>query len=190
MPDTESPQPGNVTQLLRAVRSGNDAALEQVLELMYEDLRALAQRQLGKEYVTRSLEPTALVHETFLKLARGARVKATDRAHFLALAAKAMRQVLVDRARRRTAAKRDDGWKTVTLTDMISTQGLGADDLLALDDAIARLDERQRQIVECRFFGGMDDAEIAAVLGVTDRTVRREWTKARASLNRTLYGGD
>ena len=102
-----------------------------------------------------------------------------------------MRQVLVDRARRRTAAKRggEEAWVQVTLTSEAGpTRDFDAEDLVVLDDALERLDPRQRQIVECRFFGGMDDAEIAAALGVTDRTVRREWVKARAWLNRTLYG--
>jgi RNA polymerase sigma factor (TIGR02999 family) len=98
-----------------------------------------------------------------------------------------MRQVLVDHARRRNAAKREDAWKAVTLTDAGPESGLDADELLALNDALDRLEPRQRQVVECRFFAGMDDGEIAAVLGVTDRTVRREWTKARARLNKVLY---
>jgi RNA polymerase sigma factor (TIGR02999 family) len=182
----ESNQPGNVTQLLRAVRGGNEAALDQVLELMYDELRALAQRQLSKEFQARSLDPTALVHEAYLKLARASSLNAADRTHFLSLAAKAMRQVLVDHARRRSAAKRDDAWKVVTLTDMVATSGLDTEDMLALDDALARLDDRQRRIVECRFFGGMDDAEIAAVLGVTERTVRRDWVKARELLGKAL----
>lgn len=185
--------PGEVTVLLRELRGGNGAVLERVLTLIYDDLRALARRQLQREYQARTLEPTALVHEAYLKLVRGTRVDATDRAHFLAIAAHAMRQVLVDRARRRTAAKRggegDDAWKQVTLTDAGGSEGgLDAEELIALDDALERLDERQRKIVECRFFAGMDDREIAEVLGVTDRTVRREWVKARAHLNRALYG--
>jgi len=117
----------------------------------------------------------------------GAKVDASDRAHLLAIASRAMRQVLVDRARRRTAAKRADAWKQVTLSNAGVPDGLDAEELLSLDVALARLDPRQRQIVECRFFGGMSDEEIAASLGVTDRTVRREWTKARAKLNRALY---
>jgi RNA polymerase sigma factor (TIGR02999 family) len=98
-----------------------------------------------------------------------------------------MRQVLVDHARRRLTAKREDAWKQVTLTDAGPAGGLSSDELIALNDALERLDPRQRRIVECRFFGGMDDIEIAAALGVTDRTVRREWVKARAYLNRALY---
>lgn len=182
-----SPAPGEVTRLLRGARDGDEAALESVLTLMYDDLRMLARRRLGREFHARTLEPTALVHEAYLKMMGGATVDASDRAHLLALASRAMRQVLVDRARRRTAAKRADAWKQVTLTDAGTPDGLDAEELLSLDDALARLEPRQRQIVECRFFGGMTDEEIAASLGVTDRTVRREWTKARAKLNRALY---
>jgi RNA polymerase sigma factor (TIGR02999 family) len=177
---------GDVTRLLRDVRNGDGAAIERVLSLVYDDLREVARNQLRREYQARTIEPTALVHEAYLKLVRGT-VDATDRAHFLALAARAMRQVLIDHARHRNAAKREDAWKAVTLTDAGPEGGLDADELLALNDAMERLEPRQRQVVEYRFFAGMDDGEIAAVLGVTDRTVRREWTKARARLNKVLY---
>jgi RNA polymerase sigma factor (TIGR02999 family) len=183
---------GEVTRLLRDVRQGDGAAFERILAIMYDDLRTVARKQLRREYQSPTLEPTALVHEAYLKMVGGTHVDAEDRAHLLALAARAMRQVLVDRARRRAAEKRggEDGWMNVTLTDGAGpTDGLAADELVALDDALAQLEPRQRQIVECRFFGGMEDREIAAALGVTDRTVRREWVKARARLNHALYGG-
>ena len=180
--------PGEVTRLLPAVRSGNREALDQVLALIYDDLRTLARIQLQREYQSRTLDPTALVHEAYLKMVGGTKIDATDRAHLLALAARAMRQVLVDHARRRRTAKREDAWKQVTLTDASPTGGMSPEELIALDDALERLEPRQRQIVECRFFAGMDDEEIARVLGVTDRTVRREWVKARARLNKALYG--
>jgi len=193
MPDESATAPGEVTKLLRDAREGDHAALDQVLVLIYDDLRALARSQLRREYQERTLEPTALVHEAYLKMVRGARLQASDRSHFLALAAHAMRQVLVDHARRRTAAKREgaEQWRPITLGDVegkVSRPDLAPEDLLALDDALERLEPRQRRIVECRFFGGMTDEEIAAALGVTDRTVRREWVKARAWLNRALYG--
>lgn len=188
MGELQALAPGEVTRLLHRMRGGDAAALAQVLALIYDDLRALARSQLRREYQERTLEPTALVHEAYLKLVRGASVVAADRSHLFALAAHAMRQVLVDHARRRTAAKRDDAWRQVTLTDAGPADGLGAEEMLALDDALERLEERQRRIVECRFFAGMSDEEIATALGVTDRTVRREWVKARAWLNRALYG--
>ena len=180
---------GEVTKLLRAAREGDNAAMERALGLVYDDLRLLARRKLAKEYQERTLEPTGLVHEAYLKMTGGA-VEAKDRAHFFALAANAMRQVLVDHARKRLAGKREDAWKQVTLTDHRQSDGVDAEELIALDDALSRLDERQRKIVECRFFAGMEESEIAAALGVTDRTVRREWAKARARLNLALYGSD
>lgn len=186
--DAPAPEPGEVTRLLRDVRKGDRAALDRVLAYIYDDLRALARRQLRREYQERTLEPTGLVHEAYLKLVGGNAVEATDRSHLLALAAHAMRQVLVDNARRRTPAKRRDAMRQVTLTDAVESRDISPEDLIALDDALAHLDPRQRQVVECRFFGGMSDVEIASVLGVTDRTVRREWIKARAWLNRELYG--
>ena len=188
MPNDHVAEPGEVTQLLREVRGGDRSALERILAFIYDDLRALARHQLRREHQSRTLEPTALVHEAYLKMFRGAGVEARDRAHFLALAAHAMRQVLVDNARHRMAAKREDAWKQVTLTDASESKDVSPEDLLALDDALERLDPRQRQVVECRFFAGMSDLEIAAALGVTDRTVRREWVKARAWLNRYMYG--
>jgi RNA polymerase sigma factor (TIGR02999 family) len=133
-----------------------------------------------------AVQPTTLVHEAYLKLA-GSAPRAENRVHLLAIAAHAMRQVLVDHARERRAAKRGPEWLRTTLTDGVSTTNLDADALLALDDALERLDPRQRQVVECRFFAGLDDAEIADALGVTTRTVRRDWVKARAWLYRTLY---
>src|SRR5262249_26382662 len=109
--------PGEGTRLLRDAAAGNGSAVERVLTLIYEDLRVSARKQLRREHQSRTLEPTALVHEAYLKIVRGTRVDATDRAHLLALAARAMRQVLVDHARRRAAAKREGAWKQVTLTD-------------------------------------------------------------------------
>jgi RNA polymerase sigma factor (TIGR02999 family) len=180
--------PGDVTRLLAEARAGDRSALDRVIPLVYEDLRRLARRQLAREHGARSVNPTTLVHEAYLKLAGNA-PRAADRAHLLAIAAHAMRQVLVDQARARRAAKRGPGWASTTLTDGAWVATLDPEALLALDDALERLDPRQRQVVECRFFGGMDDAEIAEALGVTDRTVRRDWVKARAWLNRWLHDG-
>ena len=178
---------GEVTRLLLAAREGEGDALDRLLPLVYDDLRRLARRQLGFEYVERTLDPTALVHESYLKLGRPA-LAARDRAHFLAIAARAMRQVLVDQARDRKAAKRGGGaWERTTLTDGAWAAELDADGMLALDDALGRLDPRQRQVVECRFFGGMEEQEIAAALGISERTVHRDWLKARAWLYRYFY---
>ncbi|HEX3275643.1 MAG TPA: ECF-type sigma factor [Gemmatimonadales bacterium] len=179
--------PGDVTRLLHAAHSGEADALERLFPLVYDDLRRLARRQLGYEYVERTLNPTALVHESFLKLGRPA-MAARDKAHFLAIAARAMRQVLVDQARDRKSAKRGGGgWERTTLTDGAWAGEFDHDGVLALDDALGRLEPRQRQVVECRFFGGMEEQEIAAALGVSERTVHRDWIKARAWLYRYFY---
>ncbi len=176
-----------VTGLLRSARDGEPAALDRLVPLLYEDLRRLARRQLGHEYGERTLNPTALVHESYLKLGTGI-LAARDRAHFLAIAARAMRQVLVDHARDRKAAKRGGGlWERTTLTDGAWVKEFDPDGVLVLDEALAALEPRQRQVVECRFFGGMEEGEIAVALGVSERTVHRDWMKARAWLYRYFY---
>ncbi len=178
--------PGDVTRLLEAVRGGERNALDRLLPIVYEELRVVAGRQLGRERPDHTLHATALVHEAYVKLAGGG-VDAVDRAHFLAIAARAMRQVLVDHARRRMAAKRGGDWAVTTLSDGHNPVDFRPEEMLALDRALERLEPRQRQVVEYRFFAGMEEAEIAAVLGVSERTVRRDWVKARAWLYKELY---
>ncbi len=178
---------GEVTQLLHAVRRGEREALDQLLPLVYDELRLLARRQLNREHAPRTLHATGLVHEAYLKLAAGGSVEATDRAHFLAIAARAMRQVLVDHARRRRAVRRGAEWAAITLTEGIQGSEFDPDEILSLNEALEQLEPRQRQVVECRFFAGMEEQEIAAALGLSERTVRRDWVKARAWLYRLLY---
>jgi RNA polymerase sigma factor (TIGR02999 family) len=178
---------GEVTRLLQRARGGDPAALELLVPLVYQDLRRLARLQLGHEYGERTLNATALVHESYLKLGAGA-LAATDRPHFLAIAARAMRQVLVDHARDRKAAKRGGGaWEPITLSDGAWVREFDPQTVLELDEAIGTLEPRQRQVVECRFFGGMEEQEIAVALGVSERTVHRDWMKARAWLYRYFY---
>ena len=185
--DTPQLDVGEVTRLLQAAHAGQPAAIDQLIPLVYQDLRRLAQRQLGREYAERTLDATALVHESYLKLG-GAALAARDRAHFLAIASRAMRQVLVDKARDRKAAKRGGGvWERTTLTDGAWAAEFDPDGMLALDEALGELEPRQRQVVECRFFGGMEEQEIATALGVSERTVHRDWVKARAWLYRYFY---
>jgi RNA polymerase sigma factor (TIGR02999 family) len=179
--------PGEVTRLLEAAEAGDSSALDRLVPLIYEDLRRVAHRQLDREGGGHTLQTTALIHEAYLKLAGSGSVSASSRAHFLAIAARAMRQVLVDYARRRKAAKRGGGVISVTLGDEAQPADASAEDLLALDEALEQLDPRQRQVIECRFFGGMEEKDIAAVLGVSERTVRRDWVKARAWLYQSLY---
>jgi RNA polymerase sigma factor (TIGR02999 family) len=177
-----------VTQLLAAVRGGNREALDELLPHVYDELRAVARAQYARlGGGDPALQATALVHEAWFKLARGGALAVSDRAHFLAIAATAMRQVLVDHARAVMSKKRGGGWHQVTLTAGASSYQLNPEDMIALDRALDTLDERQRQIVECRYFAGMEEAEIAEALGVSDRTVRREWVKARAWLHSALY---
>lgn len=183
----DAPADGDVTRLLAAIRSGDAGAIDRIVPLVYDDLRRLARAQLRREHGPVTLEPTALVHEAYFKLA-GSRLQAADRAQLLAIAARVMRQVLVDHARQRNAAKRGGGVASITLTDNVWRGDLPLDEVLALDAALAELDPRQRKVVECRFFGGMEESEIASALGVAERTVRRDWIKARAWLYQRLYG--
>jgi len=178
---------GEVTRLLEAAVGGDQDALDRLVPLVYDDLRRLAHRQLGREGGGHTLQTTGLVHEAYLKLAGGAGIGAANRAHFLAIAARAMRQVLVDYARRRKAEKRGGGVVNVTLNDGDQGMDVSSDDLLALDDILGQLEARQRQVVELRFFGGLEEKDIAEALGVSERTVRRDWVKARAWLYRALY---
>ncbi len=180
---------GEVTRLLRAARSGDREAFDQLLSRLYDELRNVARWQLRREAAGHTLNTTALVHEAYLKLV-GQEVDWRDRAHFRAVAARAMRQVLVDHARRRGAVKRGGDWQRTTLDDERLPVEVGHDQLIALNDALERLeslDTRLRQVVECRFFGAMTEAEVAEVLGVTVRTVQRDWVKARAWLYKELY---
>lgn len=180
--------PGEVTRLLAAARAGDDDALQRVVPLVYEDLRALARRQLRRENAGHTLGATALVHESYMRLVGSAARGASDRGHFLAIAARSMRQVLVDHARRIASRKRGGDWQRTTLGgDEAGALELDPEELIALDDALSKLEPRQRQIVECRFFGGMEESEIAQALGLSERTVRRDWVKARAWLYATLY---
>jgi RNA polymerase sigma factor (TIGR02999 family) len=180
--------PGSeVTRLLHSVRAGDRAALDRLLPLVYDELRRIARAELSRHHDPPTLQATGLVHDVYLKLVGSAGgIDAESRAHFLAIAARGMRQVLVDQARRRNAQKRGGGLAHATLGDGDQPVDVRADELLALDEALQQLDPRQRQIVECRYFGGMEETEIAAALGVSTRTVRRDWVKARAWLVRAL----
>jgi len=181
---------GQVTQLLAALRDGDSSALDRLFPLVYEELRRAARAQLAREKPGHTLQPTALVHEAFLKLVGRSAGDIQDRTHFVALAARAMRQILVDHARRRRAAKRGAGEAPLTLTNSDVGFELPIDELISLDDALdklAALNPRLRQVAELRFFGGLSEEEIAKHLDVTTRTVQRDWAKARAFLYTELY---
>jgi RNA polymerase sigma factor (TIGR02999 family) len=179
--------PGDVTVLLREARRGDEAALDRVLPLIYEELRRLAGRKIRAEANGHTLHATELVHEAYLKLSSSGRMEAENRPHLMAMASRAMRQLLVDHARSRKAQKRGGEWKRTTLADGPIVLETSPEELLALEDALSELEERQRQVVECRFFGGMEEVEIAEALGISERTVRRDWVKARAWLYARLY---
>lgn len=181
--------PGEVTGLLERAGAGDRDAVDRLLPLVYEELRRRARGQLRRGSRDATLPATALVHEAYVKLAGGGAIQAESRAHFVAIASRAMRQVLVDRARARGSRKRGGGWTPVTLMDGHQAMDFDPAGMLALNEAIEGLEPRQRQVVEARFFGGLDEVEIAAVLGVSERTVRRDWVKARAWLVRALAHG-
>jgi RNA polymerase sigma factor (TIGR02999 family) len=163
--------------------------MEELFGAIYGELRILARRQVARLSPGQTLSPTALVHEAYMKLADASGGRLHDEQHFRALAARAMRQIIIDYQRRRHADKRDPGLPPITLSDVPLAAVASADDLLALDEALTQLealDERQARIVEMRFFAGLDVEEVAATLGVSERTVKREWQKARAFLFATL----
>lgn len=190
---TSDPRLGEVTRLLHLVRDGDKEAFDHLLPLVYEELRRIARRQLRRERQQHTLQPTGLVHEAYLKLVDQAAVAWQGRAHFLGVAARAMRQILVDYARRRNAGKRGGDWVQTTLTHRDLGIDMPLEELISLDAALDRLDEldpKLRQVVEYRFFAGMTEEEIAEVQGVTTRTVQRAWAKARAWLYKELYPED
>ena len=169
--------------------SNQPESLDELVSIAYQEMRAIAHRRLRALAPGGTLSTTALVHETYLKLADASRPAAHDRAHFLAIASLAMRHVLVDRARERNALKRGGIRQRVTLDDVELAVDADADVLLQLDEALTSLaafEPRLAQVVECRFFGGLTDAETAGALGLTTRTVQRDWVKARVLLRRAL----
>jgi RNA polymerase sigma factor (TIGR02999 family) len=184
--------PGTGGDVLSALRSGQRDSLDRLVALVYQELRVIAHRRLGRHrragQKESTLATTALVNEAYLKLVDQSQARWTDRAHFLALAAVAMRHILIDRAKARVAQKRGGDRPALTLDE-----GVIADDspeaLLDINEALERLaeiDPRLARVVEYRFFGGLSEEEIAEVLGVTRRTVQRDWTKARMLLRREL----
>jgi RNA polymerase sigma factor (TIGR02999 family) len=187
---TEEPA-HDVTELLLAYRDGDREAFGQMLPMVYDDLRRIARRQLGRSIPNQTLDTTSLVHESFLKMVDQKRIDWQDRAHFLAIAARAMRQVIITYARRRGAAKRGAGSIHETLDEGRIAVADQAEQLLALDQALTKLaerDERLVRVVECRFFAGLQEEETAAALDISLRTVQRDWMRARAWLREELRG--
>jgi RNA polymerase sigma factor (TIGR02999 family) len=202
----DEPQ-GRVTQLLNEWSGGREAALSELMPLVYEQLRQLAQRHLRREPADHTLQRTALVNEAFLRLVNQHNVEWQSRSHFLALASQLMRRILVDHARRQHASKRGSGVKAISMDSTVAVFAEDGDaeapqigdalamvaepevDLTAIDAALTRLeafDVRQSKVVELRFFGGLTIEDIAPVLGISEATVKRDWTLARAWLRSEL----
>lgn len=181
-----------VTELLQQLSRGRQGAADDLLPMVYSELRRIAHRQLKGERAGHTLNATALVHEAYLRLGLN-RISWNDRVHFFAVAARAMRRVLIDYAQARRAEKRGGGAADVTLDDTIAAPERRIDDLLAIDEALNRLeqlDPRQVMVVECHVFAGMSLDDTAAVLDVSPATVSRDWALARAWLNRALNPGE
>ncbi len=186
--------PGHITRLLALAREGNDRVVDQLLPVIYEELKVLARASLRNERPGHTLSPTALVHEAYLRLTDQRNEGWENRAHFFAMAATLIRRILVDHARRRDSLKRGGEARRLTLSGMeAEAAGEAEIDLLALHEALeelARLDERQARLVELRYFAGLEMEDAARELGVSKRTAEADWTMARSWLRRRLAGGD
>jgi len=193
MSSESSPARERATALLTQHSTGGKASSEQLMLLVYEELRALAASQLRRERKDHTLQPTALVHEAYLRLIDGSRVDFEGRTHFFASAAIMIRRVLVDSARAYRAQKRGGEVERVTMQSAEPTDVMLDLDVLALDEALqqlSRISPRQSQIVELRFFGGLHVEDVARHLGISERTVRNEWRVARAWLLDRMSGGE
>ena len=190
-PELES-SPDDITGLLMAWGGGDKAALDRLMPLVYQELRRLARRQMRRERQGDTLQTTALVNEAYLRLVDYERVQARDRNHFLAIAAQAMRRILIERARSRRSDKRGSNPQRISLDEVAEVADARAADLLALDEALQALstiDPRKAQLVELRYFGGLTIEETASVLGVSAPTVERDWHTARVWLHREISQG-
>ncbi len=180
------PRMGEVTQLIASARAGDRDALHRLFDVLYPELRRIAHRRLVRHPRDGVVDTTALVHECFLKFVQRDGLAPADRAHFLGYSASVMRSIVVDAARAAGAERRGGDVRHVTLgSEVIGSVAQGAEEILDIHaalDELARIDARLAKVVEMRYFAGMDDAEIGLVLGLTDRTVRRDWEKARLTL--------
>jgi len=189
MDDRATATPG---ALLIRWRSGDKSAIDELLPLLYAELRRVAHRHLRRERIGHTLQTTALIHEVYLRLAGQQHGAADSHHHFVALTSNLMREILVDYARRRIAQKRDGGCR-ITLTDDVALVDTRQVDVLAVDRALgklARLDEQQARVVELRYFGGLSIRETSDALGVSEATVKRDWETARAWLQREMPESD
>lgn len=188
---SEQPTP-EITQILHDWNSGSAEAKERLLPFVYDELKRQARVLMSRERANHTLQPTALVHEAFLRISEQTGIEWQNRSHFYGIASRLMRQILVDHARGHTTGKRGGGVINFSIDDVQISVEDRAHSILALDEALARLaklDEQQTNIVEMRFFGGMTNAEIADSLGISERTIGREWESARLWLYRELNHG-
>lgn len=188
-PDADDAEEGEITRLLQSWSNGESSALDQLMLLVYDDLSTIAHQQLHHERSEHTLNTAALVHEAYLKLVDQATATWKDRAHFFAVSAKIIRNLLVDHARERAAVKRGGDAILLPLNDQLAGQPPRPVELLALDEALTELgryDKRLERVVECRFFGGMTMKETAETLGLSLTTTERDWRRARAYLYRAL----
>jgi RNA polymerase sigma factor (TIGR02999 family) len=183
------PSPEVITSLLERATTGEEQALSELLPVVYQELRQLSRKYMRRESNRQTLQTTALVHEAYLRLLGDRKLQWKNRAHFLAIAARSMRQILVERARARHAQKRGGVQRAVTLEDKMLSQDQQPIDLLVLDKALkalAALDPKQAEVVELRFFAGLTVEEAAEVMGVSPATVKRWWTLSKAWLRREM----
>ncbi len=181
-----------VTRLLHQWANGDVAALDRLMPIVYRELHKRAKQYMAGEDPGHTLQTTAVIHEAYLRLAGGAEQNWANRDHFFGVAAKAMRHVLVDHARKRQAGKRGEDIRRVTLDDALAVAAGAAAEMVALDDALevlAKLDARKAQVVELRYFGGLNAAEIARILRVSPETVERDWKFAKSFLKQEINGG-
>jgi|SRR5579859_488449 len=185
--------PGQITELLLCWSQGDDRALDRLTPLVYQDLRRLASYFLRGERPGHTLQPTALVHEAYLKLAKPKKLQWQNRTHFYAVAAHVMRQILVDYARRHQRHKRGGGASLLPLDEGLVFAPERSAELLALDDSLGRLaaiEPRKALVVELRFFGGLDNQQIAEILNISANTVMRDWNFAKTWLRREINAGE
>lgn len=185
----DRPDPGEITRLLDACHSGDEEAFDRLVPLVYDQLLILARQQLARWRRGGTIDTTSLAHEAYLRLCEGDLAQLEDREHFYALVARSMRFILVDRARARQAAKRGGGQHPITLDRVEVADPDEVETMLAIDRAlerVAQIDERLARVFECRFFGGLTVAETTRALSLSERTVHRDWIKAKGLLRSLL----
>ena len=186
-----TPQQHEITQLLAEWREGNQSALDELYPLVYDELHRLARRYMSRENKGHTLQTTALINEAYVRLIDQKNVHWANRSHFFAISAQIMRRILIDHARRHLYAKRGGGARPVSLEEVATVLPDQSEELLRLDEALkslAEMDPRRSQVVELRYFGGLNNEEIAGVLNVSENTVTRDWNMARAWLYQQLTG--